>query len=689
MQANLKGGNALVRLLLAHGEKIGMAGIVVCAALLLWSAFGRERLGDDQDPEDLQQLASRADTHIKGFRWDAVDEENRLVAQPVSSETMKEIPRHQFPPYAHGFDRRLLEPIGLRTDPMLLTAEDLEVHGDSGLWAFSDAKTIERKQLQAIADEKRKKKERENNRQRGRGENPRGGPRGGGLYGGEAGAAGRGAAGRGGRVAKKGEAIVVPTRTGAQLQGFEQVKADSWVTLLAKVPIELQNQHYDDALQSARGYDPRRDVPIYRGYLVERAEVTDAGQGKWERIAKVSGKTIEKELDTYPVNLPDVIDPDYNHPVLTHPLPPLILREWGEQASHSSMPLLSERDKNMREEEEAKEGIEETTEEEDVFAGPSTPDRRGGRSGMRGSSRRGSPSRRAPMRGEGMRGGMRGGGEGMGMMEMGMEMGGGGGMGGRGMSTRRAGTSLASFTWDGITSHVLFRYFDNSAKPGRKYRYRVRLALSDVNHFSSGKNPNKNLDPTVAERRGKLKGSALTYRFTDWSEPSPIVSVPLPARIYLVSAKPTKETNFNAEPEIELLVKALNSEYAAEIARSDYFPRGSVINTYEKATVIWSNYKFTTEQNSEFDFRTGVTLLDFRGGEKLSNRNRDLTVPARAVLMDAAGRLFLQEEIEDTEPVAEYQQALEGGQDSRGNSRGGPGGLEGYGGEFGGEFGGF
>jgi len=682
MQANLKGGNAFVRLLFAHGEKIGMAGIVVCAALLLWSAMGRERLGDDQDPEDLQQLSTRADAHIKSFRWDDVDQENLIVAQPVSSEMMKEIPRRQFPPYDHGFDRRLLEPIGLRSDPVLLTAEDLEVHGDSGLWAFSDPNTIARKQLEAIAEEKKKKKDRESQRLRGREENARGaGPRGGGLYGAESGPAGR----RGTKVAKKGATIVVPSRTGAQLQGFEQVKADSWVTLLAKVPIELQNQHYDEALQTARGYDPQRDLPVYRGYQVQRAEITDAGQGDWKLIMLISGRTIRKTLDTYPVNVPDVIDPDYNHPVLTHPLPPLILREWGKQASHSSMPLLSEREENVEEEEE--EEIDDNSDEDDLFAGPTISDRRGMRSGMKGPARRGASRRGAPMRGGGMRGGE------MGMMEMGMgmEMGGmgmgmemGGGMGGRGMSTRRAGAALSDFTWDGVTSHVLLRYFDNSATPGRKYRYRIRLAIGDVNHNLPKKGA---LDPSVSERRGKLKGSKLTYRFTDWSKPSPIASVPLPARVYLVSAKPAKEANFNAEPEVELLIKALNSQYAAEIARADHFPRGSVINAHEKVTVIWSNYKFTTEQDSKFDFRTGVTLLDFRGGEKLSNRNRDLTVPTRAVLMDAAGRLFLQEELEDTGPVDEYQQALEGGQDSRRNPRGAPGGLEGMGGEFGGEFG--
>ena len=206
----------------------------------------------------------------------------------------------------------------------------------------------------------------------------------------------------------------------------------------------------------------------------------------------------------------------------------------------------------------------------------------------------------------------------------------------------------------------------------------MRLALADVNNNA----PEQYLDKTVTDRRAKLSKSKLVYRLTDWSKPSPIASVPLPARIYLVGAKPAKEKNYNAEPEAELLIKALNSKYAAEIALEDKFSRGSVINAHKKATVIWSNYKFTTEQDSEFDFRTGITLIDFSGGEKLSRRNKDLTAPTRAVLMDASGRLFLQAELDDLQAVAAYREVLEGGSSATSSDYGGlgrPGGPGGSG----------
>jgi hypothetical protein len=223
----------------------------------------------------------------------------------------------------------------------------------------------------------------------------------------------------------------------------------------------------------------------------------------------------------------------------------------------------------------------------------------------------------------------------------------------------------------------LFRYFDYKVQLGHRYRYRVRLALADVNHGVS----EMYLDKTVSERRSKIKKESFkTFILTDWSEPSPVASVPLPARVYLASAETANESNYNDEPEVNILVKVFNSELPAELALEDSFLRGSVLNFEDKASVIWADSadQGTEELNEKFAFRTGITVVDFRGGKRLSSKNRDLTVPARVVLMDPAGRLFLQNELDDSEPVTEYQDVIEGGQDSRssfgdrgGRSRGG------------------
>jgi hypothetical protein len=161
---------------------------------------------------------------------------------------------------------------------------------------------------------------------------------------------------------------------------------------------------------------------------------------------------------------------------------------------------------------------------------------------------------------------------------------------------------------------------------------------------------------------------------TEWSEPSPIASVPLPVRLYLVAAEPAK-AGAGSSPEAEILIKALDSKFAAEIARKEKVSRGAVINVREKAEVVWSN-KYDVEQDPEFNFRTGATLVDVQGGEKISSKNRDLVSPGRAMLMDAAGKLSIQHELIDAPVVKDFDTTKEmGGEDMGG--RGGYGEMDG------------
>jgi len=117
-----------------------------------------------------------------------------------------------------------------------------------------------------------------------------------------------------------------------------------------------------------------------------------------------------------------------------------------------------------------------------------------------------------------------------------------------------------------------------------------------------------------------------------------------------------------------LLIKVLNSDYSAEISKSEKFSRGSVINLRAKAEVVVAS-DFKPDKEPEFDFHTGLTLIDFSGGEPLSRKNKQLVAPTRVILMDPAGRLMLQTELDDYEPVAEFKRIVEGGdQKSRRNA---------------------
>ncbi len=266
--ANLKSGNIVVRFLLSHGEKIGMAVIVVCTGMLIWSAISRERLDDDRDPESLRQSVSRAKNHMEQTNWESIPVEERLTADTVlNNEAMKPILANHFPPFEHSLNREVISPVGLRTDPALLPAVDLEVHGDSGLWVTADPATVEKNRLAAAAASRNAAKEKPG----------AGGSR---LF-----ESGRGTPPAATTSRTRSGPIVRNVNSGVQASSDEDIKAASWVTLVARVPIEKQFASYDSILQQALDYQPSRDVPEYVGYKVERAEVTDKGKLHLSKLA--------------------------------------------------------------------------------------------------------------------------------------------------------------------------------------------------------------------------------------------------------------------------------------------------------------------------------------------------------------------------------------------------------------------
>ena len=171
----------------------------------------------------------------------------------------------------------------------------------------------------------------------GRGRGQGRGPGGGMGFGGEGGRGG-GMGEMGGMKTKDG-VLVIPPMGGAQMQGFEDILEQSWVTVLAKIPIKQQVQMYEDALATARGFNVTADLPEYIGYEVQRAEVTDEGTGEFKTIKQVIPKTVIKTMSTWPIQTPDLVNPKYIHPLLTHPLPPMVMREWGEEITHTDLPL--------------------------------------------------------------------------------------------------------------------------------------------------------------------------------------------------------------------------------------------------------------------------------------------------------------------------------------------------------------
>jgi hypothetical protein len=683
MKAKLKGANGFVRFLLNHGEKIGIAAILLVAGLLIFKSLGREKLGPDKQPENLKTLAKNASEKVQQATWEAIDPNERtdatLFRQRPGDKIITPVNAGSFP-QAGAWNPPAIPPVKPRTDPQLLTAMSLEVNSGSGLWLDSDPKVIQEKikEAQMKAEDERLKREaeekkaREEEERNGRGRRGMGGPEGGG-FGGEGRMGAYGMGGMGGEKTKDG-AIVVQPRNGAPVQGFEDIRDVSWVTVLAKVPIKQQVTMYEDALANSRGFNPTADFPQYFGYVVQRAEVTEDGKTEWEAPKYVSAQSLIGEMQRWPIQTPELIKPKYVHPLLTHPLPPMIVRQWGDGITHSEMPLPTPEElaSGFVEETPAEQPKEQEANPDEPF-GPAikrTPNQmmggpmgmgmmgRGGPEGMMGRGGMGAMGRGGPEGGMmgrmGGYGGMmgRGGPEGMGM-----------GMGG-GMSV--GVTELPPYAWDGKTEFVLFRYFDSTVTPGHKYKYRVQLAMIDVNALQ----PPQYLDGEVNARLSKEKAGSNKkppeprgYRLTEWSEESPVAVVPQPGLSFVSTVR--ESSNPLAEPEAKMVIKSLDKGIAAEIAAAGDFRRGAVLNLARHAQVIWSSLFKATDQQGKplespvFDFLTGMTILDFEGGGTPVSKVRSLKSPARALMMDTAGRLTIQEELKDKKSIREFEFVLD------------------------------
>lgn len=711
MKVKLKGLSGLKGLLLAHGEKLVIVLVTACALLLILKSLGLEHLPNDQQATNLQSQISQTRADVDNFSWaKAVDEFPTQIrqAQPLPKITDRTVPPELYPP-STALNPPVVPPTVLRTDPVLLAAVDLEVHGGSGLLAFTDEAIRRQRALEAQRKAKRQEAERLKEQERLNRENERGGNRGnrggreGGLY---------------------GEGVVDPEHPnrrptsgmarpmGVPLAGDEEVRVAYWATIVAKVPIKEQLKLYNDAFANARGSNAMNDIPSYAGYYVERAEVrpgedelkwedVDVYNGKGQRINRavsavsLYGKESTNDtarpravVDDWAVPPTEIVDPRYldSEGALAYPLPPLVGRDWGGDVTHSEIPIGF--DGQPLEEESPAAATEEAPapmDEAELFgAGPAAGAGRGARG-------RGAPA----YGGEGgyARGGR--GGRGGGYGGYGGEEGGYGGYGGRGRMGGYGGEEggYAGRGGAGASGALpsvpvwLLRFFDFSVDPGKKYKYRVQLVIYDPNYGV----PNEALDSTVLDRIRKSKaGGKRQSRFltSDWSEASRTVGIPLAGSVRVASVRPATDRSYTDEPRATLLVESFDADEKGRAIQAaievDNMRRGYVANMTEDAEVI-AERGTMIDKVDDFKFRTGLTVVDIRGGERLT---RDINKPGSVLLMDPSGQLFVQREPDDVDMVELHraifaepeQNAPAGGYGGeRGGYGGGRGGYGGYG----------
>jgi hypothetical protein len=659
MKSNLKGSGGIKGLLLRHGEKVLIAVVAVGAALLVYFALGVERLsGDYQAGKLLAKVGqTKASIDHQENNWNkAIQEHPDKVRkhEPLKKSEAFAVNAKDYVFNAEVMNNAVIEPSVPRRDPTFLAAIGVEARSGVDLFAFPDEDVKRRELLRAQTEEAQKQKEAERAERMEKDQSDFGGRR-----------------GRGGRRQGRGEEMTrefmgggefsarrtVEGRNfgvGAQLQGGELLELNRWVSVVAKVPVRAQFNNYRSAFEEARGgFNVTADFPQYVGYVVQRAEVAPGqNQLNWQdlEVYDAKGTPIRKRVGKHmvfptltelnrlattewaPMSPDEVVNLTYLDPkgVMVYPLPPVVGRNWGSEATHPDIPLAGD---------SYEDSFRIETPAEVVPTTPDAGDEFGINSFNAGSGFMERGGRMAPDMGRLGRFGE-----------------------GRGRSRGEVGEfdpALAGGRMDeqiplqpGINEWLL-RFFDFQVQPGKTYKYQVQLLLLDPNqapHVTANV-----LDQAVLDRLKKLKGpdgqiaSANRIQRAPFSQPSPAVTVPLEGSVRMASVQ------VDDEPRVKLLVQSFGRQPKTndwiQAKKERDFSRGGVANFQEDAEYLMAQ-QMQIDKVDSFPFHTGITVLDMKGGERLGG---DLLSPSRVLLMDPAGGLAIRQEMDDAQDVQSHR----------------------------------
>lgn len=354
-----------------------------------------------------------------------------------------------------------------------------------------------------------------------------------------------------------------------------------FVCVTALAPHHEMETNYRKEFYDVIGYMEGRDSPIYRGFEVQRVELTDPNkeiaEKDWEKLPDVSPEKYKEAVKKLVGTCSEINPLDWTDPNLSMPIPPILLNDYRKFATHT----------------EIKYGAP----DEADFPGMGGMGSGFGEGGMPGGYGGGG------MGGGGMGdGGMGSGGMGSGGMGSG-GMGAGYGSGGSGMpggygeggnmpSGSGSGGMTGGFTEAGgsgggdggfgnsgtmmevprrlpSTKYKLVRFYDFSAKAGKIYKYRVRLLMYDSNfpEWSAFKPASSTLKTETLRRVQTLESDFKAkepapvkrptnpptiiaqakrekYRETEWSAPSKAVLTKKPAMVFATETKEKLECVF-------------------------------------------------------------------------------------------------------------------------------------------------
>lgn len=603
-----------------HTEKIVFGSMFLVMVLLVYSAMGREQLSFQ--PDQLAKWAEDAERHIQSTPPGATRKPVDYLAIGNKIKTPIEEQLYQ---HVAIWDQPLFERKELRPGPPLLPVEELRVAA-------------------------------------GHGGIPKNGSGGGGMMM-EPGMSEMGSGMPGMPTGPSG-----PTGEGLR-----------WVVLTGLVPDAKQREEALAAFQGTEApspsWDRRQDIPEVIYYKVERAEVL--GEGDHQRQLAWTPLHLRNAMvqaQQFRSNVQEVVDQRFlrNPPTayMAFPLPPVANHTWGDEVAHPPLiPLGRMNQYGMMSGEPGMPGM------------PGMPTAKPKPKPDTPTAKPVTELPDAPMLGPGGQGfgpGMMG--PGMGSMEPGspMPM---MGMGSEGMPMMGSfsegayppGSPESPSGMMAETRVRLFRFFDFTVEPGKRYKYRVKLMFT---------NPNLGLPIRILKSPEMATQKVLEAE--EWSETREIVTVPRDSRVLAGPVKPSIWSTVEPKGTIGIAFFDMKSG-AQQFEEFKDVMRGQLLNFTGRPLqgagapasamtpemdpmmmgvssemppdMMYSGEKMakkpkrtkpapTDDKGEKVDYFTETILLDMCGGAKLPGRDRESTEPGRYLLFDPEGNLAIFNELD-------------------------------------------
>jgi hypothetical protein len=186
---------------------------------------------------------------------------------------------------------------------------------------------------------------------------------------------------------------------------------------------------------------------------------------------------------------------------------------------------------------------------------------------------------------------------------------------------------------------ILFvRYVDYDVQPEKKYRYRLQLVLQ---------NPNWNV-PAKYLQESSIRESR--YLKTDWSAPTPVVSVPPETKFELLSVDARRGHALVKLIHFDLRTGE-NQTREFKVERGDimnyfnqeYYPLVDSTTANESDVSLFNQPVRRTAECRRVDYVTDTVVIDFQPGKRLPGPRRQ-SGPANILVRDREGNLSVLEE---------------------------------------------